>query len=218
MSEHSFVTDDRVRIVYADLGPMEGTPIVLCHGLAAAGEQFAADAEYFAALGYRVLVPNLRGHGVSGRPDGYAASDYAIARMAADLTQMLDVAGVQRVHWVGNSLGGIVALDMLARCPERFLTLATFGTSYALRLPRFGAGLIPLAYRVLGARLTAALTAFGTTRNPAARRLTARVLRKFDPRVGHAVAANLVRYDLIANAVKASGVPILMLRGSLDGE
>ncbi len=59
-------TDDGVRIAYDDLGPRAGVPVVLCHGLAAAGVQLAADAGYFAALGLRVLVPDLRGHGRSG--------------------------------------------------------------------------------------------------------------------------------------------------------
>ena len=93
--------------------------------------------------------------------------------------------------------------------------MATFGTAFSLNLPRFGAVVIPLSYRVLGARLTAWITAAGTSRSPAARRLVRQVLRKFDPEVGYAVAANLVRYDLTANAV-STRVPMLMLRGGRD--
>jgi len=208
-------TDDGVRLVYDDLGPRDGVPVVLCHGLAAAGEQLAADAGYFAGLGYRVLAPDLRGHGRSGRPAPLSAAGFSIPRMAADLVAMLDAAGVGAVHWVGNSLGGILALEMLARHADRFRTLATFGTAYRLSLPRWGAGFIPLSYGLFGHRLNGWLGALMTTRNPAARPVIEKLLAQFDPQVGRLVAANLTSYDLIANATAAT-LQILMLRGGRD--
>jgi 3-oxoadipate enol-lactonase len=205
---------DGVRIVYDDHGPREGVPVALCHGLAAAGEQLRADAEYFAGLGYRVLVPDLRGHGRSGRPHPLTPESLSIARMADDLVMMLDHAGVGPVHWVGNSLGGILALQMLGEHESRFRTLATFGTSYRLSLPRLGA-VIPLSYRLLGPGLAAKLTAFTTTRDRAARVLIEQLIRQVDPQVDGLLASNLASYDLIANAERAK-LPILMLRGGRD--
>ncbi len=205
---------DGVRIVYDDNGPREGVPVVLCHGLAAAGGQLRADAEYFAGLGYRVLVPDLRGHGRSGRPQPLTPESLSIARLADDLVAMLDHAGVGPVHWVGNSLGGILALQMLGKHEARFRTLATFGTAYRLGLPRLG-GLIPLSYRLLGPGLVAKLTALTTTRNKAARVLIETLVRQNDPEVGGMLASNLATYDLIANAERAK-LPILMLRGGRD--
>lgn len=208
-------SDDGVRIVYADAGPRDGTPVVLCHGLAAAGEQLAADADYFAGLGYRVLVPDLRGHGRSGRPAPLTRQSLSIARMASDLLAMLDQAAVGPVHWVGNSLGGILALHLLAAHERRFRTLATFGTLYRLGLPRWRT-LIPLSYRVFGRALVATLTARGTTRDPRARVLVENMIRQNDPAVGGLLASNLASYDLTANAQRAT-LPILMLRGGRDG-
>jgi pimeloyl-ACP methyl ester carboxylesterase len=215
VTRRAFVADDGVRIVYDDAGPPAGPPVVLCHGLAASARQFAEDAGHFAGLGYRVLAPNLRGHGESGKAARGRVADYTIARMAADLRQLLDNAGVGPVHWVGNSLGGILALELLKAHAERFRTLATFGTSFALNLPPLAAHVIPLSYAVLGRRLVAVITARGTTRDPGARALIADVLRTNDPQVGYAVAANLVRYDL-REAARASRVPMLLLRGGLD--
>ena len=57
MTERRFFASDGTGLVYDDLGA--GTPIVLCHGLAAGGAQLFADAEDFATRGYRVLVPDL---------------------------------------------------------------------------------------------------------------------------------------------------------------
>jgi 3-oxoadipate enol-lactonase len=208
-------TDDGIAIVYDDVGPRGGVPVVICHGLAAAGEQMRADADYFATLGYRVLVPDLRGHGRSGKPAPLTRESLSIGRMAADLVAVLDHAGVPPVHWVGNSLGGILALEMLAQHEARFRTLATFGTAYRLRLPRLGA-LIPLSYRLLGPGLVARVTALTTTRDKAARVLIEKLVRQNDPAVGGPLASNLARYDLIANAERAK-LPILMLRGGRDG-
>jgi pimeloyl-ACP methyl ester carboxylesterase len=210
------LTDDGVAIVYDDLGPQDGVPVVLCHGLAAAGEQLTADAEYLAGLGYRVLVPDLRGHGRSGKPRAMTAESFSIPRMADDLLAVLEQAGVGPVHWVGNSLGGILALQLLARHEARFRTLATFGTAYRLSLPRWGAHVIPWSYALLGAARNGWLTARGTTRNRAARPLIGRLIAQFDPQVGRYVAENLASYDLRANA-RAARLPILLLRGGLDG-
>ena len=215
MTRRAFTTDDGVRLVYEDSGPPEGTSVVLCHGLAAARQQFAADAEYFAAQGHRVLVPDVRGHGQSGRPPSYDMKLYTIGRMARDMFAMLDDAGVGPVHWVGNSLGGIIALEMVGREPERFRSLATFGTAYALDLPWPVAGSIPVLYRTLGARLMARITARMTTPDPDARKLVAGILHDFDPKVGRAVAENVRRYDLIQNAARFKG-PVLLICGSLD--
>lgn len=210
-----FSTSDGVRIAYDDLGPRDGVPVVLCHGLGAAGEQLAADGAFFAAQGFRVLVPDLRGHGRSGKPAPLSAEAFSIARMARDQVEMLDHAGTGPVHWVGNSLGGIVALDMLAEHAARFRTLATFGTSYALNLPAWTGGALPMIYRAFGPNVTGTLTGMTTTRNKAAQKLIAKLIRQFDPEVGRLAAQQVSRYDLIANAAAAT-LPILMLRGALD--
>jgi pimeloyl-ACP methyl ester carboxylesterase len=126
--QRSFLADDGVRIAYGDSGPGGGPAIVLCHGICAGARQFEADAGYFSGHGHRVLVPDLRGHGGSGPPGGTAA-DFSVARLAADMLAMLDDACAKEVHWVGNSLGGIVGLAMLAQRPGSFASLATFGTA-----------------------------------------------------------------------------------------
>jgi pimeloyl-ACP methyl ester carboxylesterase len=208
-------TDDGVRIVYDDLGPREGVPVVLCHGLAAAGEQLLADAQYFAGLGYRVLVPDLRGHGRSAKPATMSRDTFAIARMAEDQVEMLDHAGLDAVHWVGNSLGGIVALHLLHDHAQRFRTLTTFGTAYALHLPAWTGDIIPNGYKLLGANLAAKLMAWGTTKNKAARPIIDKLIRQFDPEVGSLISKNLAHYDYIEDAASVD-VPILLLRCGLD--
>ncbi|HHY48772.1 MAG TPA: alpha/beta hydrolase, partial [Alphaproteobacteria bacterium] len=139
----------------------------------------------------------------------------SIPRLAADLVAVLDHAAPGRVHWVGNSLGGILGLELLRGHAARFRTLATFGTAYNLDVPVWVAGAIRPAYWLLGRRLAGWLTARSTTRNAAARRLIARLIRAADPEVVGIIAQNVSRYDLIANATGVD-LPILLLRCGRD--
>lgn len=214
MAEQRFTASDGTAIVYDDLG--SGTPVVLCHGLAAAGAQLFADAKYFAGRGYRVLVPDLRGHGRSAKPNPISRDTLTIGRIAQDLVEMLDHAETGPVHWVGNSLGGIVAVSLLPREEARFRTLITFGTSYRLKLPDFWAPIVPPIQALMGKRLTGWLVAQATTKNEAARPIIRRLIEAFDPQVGLSLSQNLANYDVIENGVAAT-LPILMLRGSRDG-
>lgn len=212
--ERRFASSDGVEIVFDDLG--QGPVVVLCHGLAAGALQWRADAEHFAAKGFRVLVPDLRGHGRSGRPEPLDNRTMSFVRLAGDLLALLDHAEAGSVHWVGNSLGGILALHLLATGhADRFRTLATFGTAYRLDLPRSLARLVATGQSLLGQRLSGWLVARSTTPNRAARPVIRQLIESFDPKVGLHLTRNLVRYDLLA-AGAAATLPILMLRGSAD--
>jgi 3-oxoadipate enol-lactonase len=210
MIVHRFTSSDGVGLAYEEFGEgNSGTPLVFCHGIAVNGEQFHADAAYFAALGHRVLVPHLRGHGLSDSPVPVSPATLTVARLAADLLEMLDHAGAAKVHWVGNSLGGIVALEMLKA--GRFETLTTFGTSYSIKLPMVGARIVvPLWHRSLGRNRAAGVAAHFTSRDTAARRLIDKMLRIMRIEVVAAIGANLTWYDLIEEGARAT-LPILML-------
>jgi pimeloyl-ACP methyl ester carboxylesterase len=199
---------DGTRLHYGSFGPKGGQTIVLCHGL-------AADAIHFADAGYRVLVPDLRGHGRSSTPAIVSPDGFTIPTMADDMLGMLDQAGAAPVHWVGNSLGGIVALELIARAPSRFASLTFFGTAFALNLPALVDPVFPLLYATLGRRLLSRIVAFNTTRHASARPLLAAMAQAFDPRVGAAISANVRRYDLLANALAYPG-PVHVLVGGRD--
>lgn len=209
------LAEDGVEVAYGDFGPSDGKPIVLCHGLAASGRQFEADARYFAEQGFRVLVPDVRGHGHSGAPAVLRAQDFSIPRMAGDMIAMLNDAGLAAVDWVGNSLGGIIALFMVGAAPERFRTLTTFGTAYSLSLPAIVPSIFPFIYGLFGKGLVSGMTARVTTDNIPARALVAEMLAAFDAHTGKAVASNVRRYNLIAEAQAYDG-PILMIKGGRD--
>ena len=103
---------DPVALHYEERG--SGPPVVLLHGYPLDRTLWRAQ---IAALSdaYRVIAPDLRGHGASPAPEG----DYSMDSLAADVAAMLDRLGVERAVWVGHSMGGYVALAALRAMPQR---------------------------------------------------------------------------------------------------
>ena len=120
-----------VRVLANDLhvncqysGP-EGAPlVVLSHALASSGimwqQQMPALVE-----GYRVLRYDTRGHGGTDAPAG----PYALDVLGDDVLALLDALDIERVHWVGLSMGGMVGQNVALRHPERLSSLVLCDTT-----------------------------------------------------------------------------------------
>jgi pimeloyl-ACP methyl ester carboxylesterase len=209
VTERSFVADDGVRIVYDDVGPADGVPVVLCHGLTMEGAQFRETAQAFVAKGCRVLTPDLRGHARSGVPTVVGRETFTLARFGADQLAMLADAGVDKVHWVGNSLGGIVGLSLLPA--GRFLSLTTYGTSYRIGLNgRFAEFWVKLSYWWLRPRLIAWMMSWLVSRHGPTRRYVAERIVATRPDVIAAIAGVVAGYDL-RPLVEGAHTPMLLL-------
>ncbi|HEY0777298.1 MAG TPA: 2-succinyl-6-hydroxy-2,4-cyclohexadiene-1-carboxylate synthase [Gemmatirosa sp.] len=102
----------RLHVARAGTGPA----LLLLHGFTGAGTTWAP---LVAALGgrYTTLAVDLPGHGRSGAPADPAR--YALARLADDLTRVLDACDVTRVAVLGYSLGGRAALRFALAHPGR---------------------------------------------------------------------------------------------------
>jgi pimeloyl-ACP methyl ester carboxylesterase len=104
------------RIAYTEWGDSNTERVALCvHGLSRQGRDFDFLAAALAARGYRVICPDLAGRGESGwlaDPEGYALPQYSV-----DMTVLLARLGVDRVDWIGTSLGGLIGM-VLAALPD----------------------------------------------------------------------------------------------------
>lgn len=69
---------------------------------------------------FRVVRYDTRGHGRSPVPDG----PYDIDDLVDDVVALLDLLGLEKVHFVGLSLGGMTGMHLAARHPERVDRLA----------------------------------------------------------------------------------------------
>jgi pimeloyl-ACP methyl ester carboxylesterase len=107
-----------VRIVYKVLG--EGEPLLLIHGYTASGQTNFGGSGWLETLSkrYRLIVPDLRGHGKSGKP--HNSSAYSLDLMARDVLACLGAEGLTGpVRIFGYSMGGMVALELLLNHPQR---------------------------------------------------------------------------------------------------
>jgi len=100
-------------------GPERGAPVLLCHSILTSSAIWHRQALMLAGRGYRVLALDTRGHGRSGAPPG----PYAMDDLVADAVAVLDQLGVTRAHVLGVSQGGMTALGLGVRHPDRLLSL-----------------------------------------------------------------------------------------------
>lgn len=141
------------RIYFTERG--SGPPLLLVHGLTVTGEMFAPVMDQLAHR-YRVIAPDLRGHGRSRN----LGPPYTVAQLAEDLAQLLDQLGIDGTAVLGYSHGGAVAQQLALDHPERCrrLVLAcTYAYNMASAREKLEGHLVPLLIRALGMRRFARL-------------------------------------------------------------
>lgn len=111
MTELKFIDIHGERIAYRDMG--EGHALLLIHGMAGSSNTWRAVMPQLAKK-YRVIAPDLLGHGESAKP----RSDYSLGAFAVGLRDLLDELGVESATVVGQSLGGGIAMQFLYQHPE----------------------------------------------------------------------------------------------------
>jgi pimeloyl-ACP methyl ester carboxylesterase len=100
-----------------------GSPLVLVHGLGSSGRDWENLTPGLAGR-HRVVLPDLRGHGRSGKPPG----PYPILELARDLAALSDALGLGRSHFAGISLGGMAAFELALLSPEKVRSLTLVNT------------------------------------------------------------------------------------------
>ncbi|MCH7789486.1 MAG: alpha/beta hydrolase [Acidobacteria bacterium] len=136
-------TEDGISIAYSVTG--EGPPLVLVHGYTGDVSEWENQIEEFAGE-FRVLVLDNRGHGQSEAPADIEA--YTVELMVEDTLAVIAVAGFEKYHLVGHSMGGYLV--------QRYLETHDVPAAILLAAvpPR---GAIGVALRTLRAHPTAML-------------------------------------------------------------
>jgi pimeloyl-ACP methyl ester carboxylesterase len=147
LTEFVDVKGRRTRITVE--GQADQPPVLLVHGIGRSLEDWAPQFSPLRRAGYRVIALDLPGNGFSDR----LSTSTTLSGLAQSAFDTLDVIGeTRRLHVMGNSLGGAVALRMLTMAPDR---VATLGLACSAA---FGSGLHPLlrlaATPILGALVT----------------------------------------------------------------
>jgi len=113
LTSQRFQGRDGAELAWREIG--DGRPVVLLHGLMGSGTLLLGSglAQAIAEGGYRVILPDLRGHGDSARPHDPAR--YPPDVLADDGLALIDQLGLDDYRLAGYSAGGKVVLRLLAR-------------------------------------------------------------------------------------------------------
>jgi 3-oxoadipate enol-lactonase len=117
-------------IAWTQEGRAGAPAVLLAHGLLSDHRMWDRVVE-LVSRDFSVLRYDLRGHGRSNAPP----APYTMAQLADDVPVLLDALGLDRVHFVGTSLGGMIGQQLGARHAQRLLslTLANTGAAQAAR-------------------------------------------------------------------------------------
>ena len=204
-------------IVYYLLG--DGPPVVLVHPFPVNHEFWTPVAEVLAAR-YRVIMPDLRGHGESGLGDGAATME----KHATDLVRVMDDADVGRAPLIGVSIGGYALFEFWRRSRGRVAALGLCNTKAPADSAEGRAGRLQAAKDVLEfgtepffEKMVSIV--FGRTSREMRPDLVEgalRMMRKMSPRNVAEVQRGMAGRPDSVDILKAINVPTLLVTGDED--
>lgn len=210
MTAYIQLTDAKVAL--EDTG--QGPPVLLLHGFPATRHLWSHVAPLLAQAGFRVLVPDLIGYGSSEAPGNRGLDMVSQARW---MLELLDVLGFARVAVVAHDVGSAAAQLMVATAPRRIRGLAVldgvYGGEWAMDAivsiqawdPEEAHRLFPvLARRIAKSGALRDMLAAYEGKHGGLQLI--RAARDLDPR----------QTEHIGEALRASGVPALVLWGEQD--
>ncbi len=124
--DRNLTVSDGTRIAYTVLGDGPRRTVVFVNGWSCTDGYWATIAPVVVAAGHQAVLLDMRGHGESGLPRspgvaarGLRGDDLAPARLASDVVEVLDDAGVDRAVLVGHSMGVQIIVETCRIAPER---------------------------------------------------------------------------------------------------
>lgn len=146
-----------LKMEYLLTGVENKDTILFVHGLAANLSQFEKQHQYFQDA-YRILSISLRGHGNTTSSRELTKQDFELSRLGNDIIMLIETLGIDKFHFVGNSMGGNVGYELMKSCPERLLSFTSFGTTAALKKPGYVIGLMKFTYKLMSMKAIAKLS------------------------------------------------------------
>ncbi len=119
-TDHFFTNADGLKLHYRDypaVGETTGLPVLCLHGLTRNVKDFEELAPRIAGLGRRVIVASQRGRGQSEADP--QTERYIPPVYAGDMIGLLDQLGLERVVFIGTSMGGLMTMMVAGMQPQR---------------------------------------------------------------------------------------------------
>jgi len=119
------VTANGISINYRFDGPEDGPVVMFSNSLISNYTMWDDQVDAITDAGFRMLRYDQRGHGGTDAPEG----DYSIKMFADDAAGLLDTIGIEKVHFVGLSMGGFIAQLMGVHYPDKVISLSLCDTA-----------------------------------------------------------------------------------------
>ena len=196
----------------------DGEPLVFLHGVGGDAASWAPQIAAFSGA-FRAIAWDMPGYGLSRSLD-----HMTFPALAGSLLELLDRLGLERVHLVGHSMGGMVAQEFAALWPERIAALVLSATSPAFGRPdgdfqkRFvEARIAPLDNGKTMADLADEMvtTMMGPAADPGGVAIARRSMAGVPEATYRAAIACLVTFDR-RDALASYTMPVLVLAGGAD--
>ena len=127
MPQHTLHTPTQTLEVH-DTGPADGRVILLLHSLGTSAAVWDPIMPALVAAGFRVLRPDMRGHGLTAATPG----PYTMDGLAHDALAVLEQLGIHQAAIVGLSIGGLIAQQLAYLAPNRVTALVLMDTALAI--------------------------------------------------------------------------------------
>jgi pimeloyl-ACP methyl ester carboxylesterase len=204
--------DDGVTIVYSASGTGEPALVFIHGGLA---ERTFWDGQHLAfAARHRVIAPDLAGHGESGAD----RTKWGIPEFGADVRAVIDHEKPQRAIFIGNSLGGPVAIEaalLLAGRATGVIGVDTFQSlDYRMETEEVRQRAEFFRSDYAGALKTMVDALFHRDADPAVRADSERRMSRTSPETAYRMFMSFAGYDVAASARRLQ-VPIRAVNGDL---
>jgi len=118
------ITANGISMNYTLDGPASAPVVTLSHSLATTLAMWEPQLKTLTAR-WRVLAYDTRGHGGTDAPKG----GYSLDQLADDAHALLKALGIQRTHWVGLSMGGMIGQTLALESPQLCASLALCDTT-----------------------------------------------------------------------------------------
>ncbi len=207
-----------VELEYLLTGENNSEVIMFVHGAGANLRQYFAQHEHFFDQ-YTVLSVSLRGHGLSRQPKVKSGEHYTLERNKDDILELLEFLKISKIHYVGNSAGGIIGFYIHDTNPHLLKSITTFGTTGELQYSDFTtkiiSGIDKMMIRWNPKRYFSFLSK-NISKNKSVQKEVLDMFMMSTEAVPY-IRLNLGNYSCL-NIIKNMNIPYLLIRGEQDKE
>ncbi|KAM7254682.1 hypothetical protein ACFE04_019923 [Oxalis oulophora] len=132
--QHTTVNTNGINLHIASIGVDKAPVILFLHGFPELWYSWRHQMISLSSLGYRCIVPDLRGYGDSDVPP--SAASYTVFHLVGDLIGLLDSLEIEQVFLVGHDWGAIIAWYFCLFRPDRIKALVNLSVPFLPRNPQ----------------------------------------------------------------------------------